>query len=131
MENSVKSTNKIREAFQYLRSKFPRLSDAKIKKGIFVGSQICIIMNNPAFDQILARKEKAAWEAFKRMVPGFLGSKKDENYQQLVKELLEKFYDLACNISLKIYFLHTHLDFFPKNCGVVSDEHHERFHKTS
>ena len=46
-----------------------------------------------------------------------------------MKELLQKFHDLGCNMSLKIHFLHSHLDFFPKNCGAVSDEHGERFHQ--
>ena len=32
-------------------------------------------------------------------------------------------------LSLKIHFLHSHLDFFPKNLGAVSDEHGERFHQ--
>ena len=32
-------------------------------------------------------------------------------------------------MSLNIHFLHSHLDFFPENCGVVSDEHGERFHQ--
>jgi len=32
-------------------------------------------------------------------------------------------------MSLKIHFLHSHLDFFPEDCGAVSDEHGERFDK--
>ncbi|UYV75760.1 hypothetical protein LAZ67_13001256 [Cordylochernes scorpioides] len=36
---------------------------------------------------------------------------------------------LGCNMSLKIHFLHSHLDFFPDNLGAVSDEHGERFHQ--
>ena len=36
-------------------------------------------------------------------------------------------YKLVCNMSLKIHFLHSHLDFFPETCGAVSDEHGERF----
>jgi len=32
-------------------------------------------------------------------------------------------------MALKIHFLHSHLDFFPENCGVVSDENGERFHQ--
>jgi hypothetical protein len=32
-------------------------------------------------------------------------------------------------MSLKIRFLHSHLDFFSQNLGAVSDEHGERFHK--
>ncbi len=32
-------------------------------------------------------------------------------------------------MSLKIDFLHSHLNFFPPNLGAVSDEHGERFHQ--
>ena len=34
-----------------------------------------------------------------------------------------------CRMSLKLHFLHSHLDFFPPNLGDVSDEHGERFHQ--
>ena len=30
-------------------------------------------------------------------------------------------------MSVKIHFLSSHLDFFPENCGSVSDEHGECF----
>ncbi|GBM61614.1 hypothetical protein AVEN_269524-1 [Araneus ventricosus] len=36
---------------------------------------------------------------------------------------------MGCNMSLKIHFLHSHLEFFPENLGSVSDEHGERFHQ--
>ena len=32
-------------------------------------------------------------------------------------------------MSLKMHFLHSHLRFFPKNLGAVSDEEGERFHQ--
>ncbi|KDR24014.1 hypothetical protein L798_07957, partial [Zootermopsis nevadensis] len=32
-------------------------------------------------------------------------------------------------MSLKIHFLHSHLDFFPRNLGDVSDEQGKRFHE--
>mgnify|MGYP003623502640 CR=1 FL=1 len=32
-------------------------------------------------------------------------------------------------MSLKVHFLHSHLDFFPENLGDVSDEHGEHFHQ--
>ena len=32
-------------------------------------------------------------------------------------------------MSLKVYFLHSHLDFFSENLGVVSDEQGEQFHQ--
>ncbi|KDR17432.1 hypothetical protein L798_08559 [Zootermopsis nevadensis] len=36
---------------------------------------------------------------------------------------------MGYNKSLKIHFLHSHLDFFPQNLGAVSDEHGECFHQ--
>jgi len=32
-------------------------------------------------------------------------------------------------MSIKVHFLHSHLDRFPENCGDVSDEQGERFHQ--
>jgi hypothetical protein len=40
MKNFVKAMNKSGHGFQYLQTKFPRISDAKIKEGIFIGPQI-------------------------------------------------------------------------------------------
>ena len=36
---------------------------------------------------------------------------------------------LGCNMSIKLHFLHSHLDKFPENLGAVSDEQGERFHQ--
>jgi len=38
-------------------------------------------------------------------------------------ELLQSYQDMGCNMSLKILFLDSHLDFFPDNLGAVSEEH--------
>jgi hypothetical protein len=32
-------------------------------------------------------------------------------------------------MSLKIHFLLSHMNFFPENCGALSDGHGERFHR--
>jgi hypothetical protein len=40
MKNFVKAMDKNGAEFMYLKHKFPRLSDAKITEGIFVGPQI-------------------------------------------------------------------------------------------
>ena len=42
---------------------------------------------------------------------------------------MQSYQKLGCNVSLKIHFLHSHLDLFPENCGAVSDEHGELFHQ--
>jgi len=40
MKNFVQGMDKIGRGFEYLRNKFPNVSDAKIKEGIFKGPQI-------------------------------------------------------------------------------------------
>jgi len=40
MKDFVKAMNQEEAAFTYLRKKFPRLSEAKLKEGIFTGPQI-------------------------------------------------------------------------------------------
>ncbi|GBO42013.1 hypothetical protein AVEN_247275-1 [Araneus ventricosus] len=77
----------------------------------------------------LNRKEKRAWIAFKKVCVNFLGNKKSDDYVAHVEELLSAYNAMRCNMSLKVHFLHSHLDFFPENLGAVSDEHGERFHQ--
>ena len=43
--------------------------------------------------------------------------------------MLIAYQKLGCHMSLKIHFLHSHLDFFPDNVGDVNDERGERFHQ--
>jgi len=73
--------------------------------------------------------EKAAWDSFKFLVKGFLGNRRAQNYEELINNLLQRCQKLGCNMSLKIHFHHTHLDFFPENCDAVCDERGERFHQ--
>ena len=129
MKNFVKALDRDGPGFQYLKSKFPRISEAKIKEGIFVGPQIHELMTDAQFDAVLTGVEKEAWDAFKDVVRNFLGNRRASNCAELVTKLLVAYRDLHCNMSLKIHFLDSHLDFFPKHLGAVSDEHGERFHK--
>ncbi|KAJ4436765.1 hypothetical protein ANN_16897 [Periplaneta americana] len=128
IKNVVTGMNQEEQAFKCVKEKFPKLSDAKVKEGIFVGLQIRELVKDPAFDQVSEGKEKEVWEAFKGVIHGFLGNKRDDNYTQLVTVLLQKYHQLGCNMSLKIHFLHSHLEFFPPSCGAFSDQHGERFH---
>ncbi|CAH2105278.1 unnamed protein product [Euphydryas editha] len=43
--------------------------------------------------------------------------------------LLRNYHAMGVNMSLKIHFLHSHVDFFSENLGAVSDEQSERFHQ--
>lgn len=129
MKNFTKALDKEGEAFKYIQSKFPGISEAKLKEGIFVGPDIKNLMQDSEFDGRLDGTEKRAWEALKQVCNGFLGCRKSENYKANVKELLDAYEALGARMSLKIHFLHSHLNFFPENLGAVSDEHGERFHQ--
>lgn len=129
MKNFVKALPKDGNGFRYLMTKFPMISEMKIKEGIFVGPQIRELLKDENFVAILEYREKAAWKAFKNVCENFLGNRRAENYRDLVEHLLVTYRNLNCNMSLKIHFLHSHLDFFPSNLGDVSDEHGERFHQ--
>ena len=59
----------------------------------------------------------------------FLGNHKAENYIEIVENMIEAFRRLGSRMSLKLHFLHSHLEFFPDNLDAVSDEHGERFHQ--
>jgi len=129
VKNFVKALDRNGDGFRHLRATFPRVSEAKIKEGIFVGPQIRKLMEDRNFDAVLTDVEKVAWDAVKDVVRNFLGNYRAPNYIQVVDKLLTAYQNLKCNMSLKLHFLHSHLDFFPQNLGAVSDEHGERFHQ--
>ena len=128
-ENFVKGMDKISRGFEYLRNKFPNVSDAKIKEGLFIGPQIRELTQDKQFDEDLNETERNAWLYVKRICKDFLGNHKTANYQDVVQVLLTSYKAMGCNMSLKIHFLVSHLNFFPENLGEISDEHGERFHQ--
>jgi len=81
------------------------------------------------FNNLLKGDEKKALDAFRLVSTNFLGNIRAENYKEFIEDMLTLYHKLGCNMSLKIHMLHYHLDFFPNNCGMVSDEHGERFHQ--
>ena len=125
----VKALDQDRPCFQFLKTKFPKLSDAKIKEGVFVGPQIRELMLDDEFENTMNSLELDAWNSFKGVCTGLLGKHKAPNYEALVESLVQSFKKLKCNMSLKVHFLHSHLSFFPENAAEVSDEHGERFHQ--
>ncbi|KAL7834398.1 hypothetical protein SRHO_G00286450 [Serrasalmus rhombeus] len=125
----VRALDKESRAFNYLQDLFPKLSEAKIKAGVFVGPQIKKIIECSEFPKKLNRKERAAWNSFVTVVRGFLGNHKDENYVQLVQTLIKNYAAMGCRMSLKIHILDAHLDKFKENMGAYSEEQGERFHQ--
>ena len=58
----------------------------------------------------------------------FLGYTRFVIYEVLISNLLKDFKTPECNMWFKVHFLYFHLDYYPTNLGVVSDEHDKRIH---
>ena len=63
------------------------------------------------------------------VVQNFLGNHWSNNYFNIVESMLNLYRDIGANMSIKIHFLHSHLERFPENCGDHSNEQGERFHQ--
>ena len=70
--------------------------------------------------------ELSAWSSFVSLV---LGNHKALNYVELVENMLTKYQEMGANMSIKIHFLHSHLDRFSENLSDFSEEQGERFHQ--
>jgi hypothetical protein len=128
-KNFIKKLDHDSKGFAFLRKKFKKLSEDKLREGVLVGPQIRDLMADDAFERSLKKVEKEAWLAFKEVCHGFLGNFRAENYRELVGNMISKYHVMGVHMSLKIHIMHSHLDFFPDNLGSVSDEQGERFHQ--
>jgi len=59
--------DKTSHGFEYVRNKFPNMSDIKIKESIFIGPQIRELMEDKQFDEDLNETKRNAWLSFKRI----------------------------------------------------------------
>ena len=108
---------------------FPKLSEAKVKAGIYVGPQVKRLMKSDSFSAKLSAIERRAWKSFVSVVEGFLGNHKADNFRNIVEELVDAYEKISCRMSLKLHVLHSHIDEFKDNMGDYSEEQGERFHR--
>ena len=129
MKNFVKAIDREDRRFTFLQQRFPRISLEKLKAGIFVGHQIRELMKDSMFDDALSAVELSAWRSLKSVITNFLGNNRSAKYEKEIDELLKNFRKLGAHISVKMHFLRSQLDYFPQNCGDLSEEQGERFHQ--
>jgi len=96
---------------------------------VFIGPQIKQLFKDQQFEALLSDKEKAGWQSFEKVSNVLLGNLKAANFRELVQDLVGSYEQLGFNMSLKMHFLFSHLDFFPLNCGDMSNEHGDRLHQ--
>jgi len=59
----------------------------------------------------------------------FKAMKQADKYIKMLQQLFLSYSAWGCNMSLKLYFLYFHSDFFTANMRAVSDEHGENCHQ--
>ena len=79
------------------------------------------------FDEPLTEAELSIWQSLKSVHTNFLGNCQSVEDEKEIEELLKSLRQLGARMSIKLYFLRSHLDYFPKNCGDLSEEQGERF----
>ena len=129
MKQFVKALDKQGDCFNYIVKKFLGLSMEKMKAGIFDGPLIRKLIQDQSFTSHMTAVESAAWCSYVSVVQEFLGSTKVSNYRYLVDVVLSNFQVLGSRMSIKLYYVYSHLDYFPENLGDVSEEQVERFHQ--
>ena len=129
IKNFVKAMDKQGDGFKHICELFSYKSDAKLKQGIFVGPETRKLLKDETFKTKLTSVELDAWNGFTMVVQNFLGKHRADNYKDMVSQMLKSYEAMWARMSLKMHFLHSHLDFFPENNADVSDELGEQFHQ--
>jgi hypothetical protein len=104
MKNFVKALAVEGAGLQYLRDKFPSISEAKLRAGIFIGPKIRAILSDSDFEMSLTQNERRAWVSFRLVVDNFLESNKATSYKNMVNNLLKNYKRMGCRMSIKCIF---------------------------
>lgn len=94
------------------------------------GKDIARLKRKPEFEQVLTIDEKRAWFCIKETIDGVLSRRQGfrSTYVDIMMRCFEK---LHVHMSLKIHYLHCHLDDIEKQLASETDEHGERFHQVA
>ena len=94
----------------------------KLKTDIFDEPQSRKLMPDQIFTAHMSVAEMTAWCSYVSVIQKFLGNTKTSNYRNLVDVMLQNFQALGARMSIKLYSLFSHLDYFPENLGDVREE---------
>ena len=105
------------EPFQHIRLMFPKLSEAKVNGGIFVGPQVKVMLASEALEAKMSNIKNEPWRAFRAVVARFLGNNKAPDNRDLVLKMINAYERMGCRMLSKLHYLRSHLE------GVVSSGH--------
>ncbi|CAH0547049.1 unnamed protein product [Brassicogethes aeneus] len=100
----------------------------KIKEGMLNGPDIRRLINDDDFKNALSQNKSVDCNCVKAVIQNVLGIHRAENWSVLIEEMIHAFHKINVSMSLKVHFLHCHIDKFAEQSPCESDEHGERFH---
>lgn len=81
MKQFVKALDMEGNCFKYLTKKMNKLSDIKLKTGVFDGPQIRQLFNDESFANHMTNVEKVVWISFRKVSKNCLGNNKSHDYK--------------------------------------------------
>jgi len=105
--------------FLYVKNKFPRTSDAKIKEGVFIGPQTEFKQAVKFGDQLNKVQKNQHGNHSKMSLSIFMENHMAENYSDMVAVFVQSYKSMGCNMSFKHAFLRLSLRLLP---GVTSGQ---------
>ena len=106
----MKALDKDGESFKYICRSFPGLSIEKRKAGTFDGPDIRKLMQDENIILSMNPLEADAWRGFVRVAQNILGYRRAANFEDVVQNMIDVYQRLRANMSIKVHFLHNHLD---------------------
>lgn len=95
------------------------------------GPDIRKLIKSAVFENVLIDYEKIAWISIKNVISGLLGKNRSTTYEADVNTMMNSFSQIGVNMSLKIHYLHHHLNYFAAQLATESDEQGERYHQVA
>ncbi|XP_061424379.1 uncharacterized protein LOC133352633 isoform X2 [Lethenteron reissneri] len=128
MKRFVSAVDKELAAFKHLQDFFPKLSEPKVKPGVFVGPQLKKILECNEFPKKLTSKEKVAWTALSQWFVASWAITRSKTMWSWLR-LVKNYGTTGCRMSIKVHILDAHLDKIKENMGAYSEEQGEHFYE--
>lgn len=81
---------------------------------MLVGPDIRKLLQDEEFYGHLSDMQKTAFDFMQLVISEFLGNSKAQNYAENIESMLIGFNNIGVKMSLKLHFLHSHLNFLKK-----------------
>ncbi|GBM79654.1 hypothetical protein AVEN_62401-1 [Araneus ventricosus] len=87
----------------------------QVERGSFYWPHMRKLLSDSLFSESMGDKEKEASDSFKDVVHRFLRNTKDPFFKTIVQRMFTEYEAQGWKMSLKVHFLHSHIDCFPQH----------------